>query len=117
MPRGRNAIHEGNAWILWTGVGLGVIAYAVARSVQDREEPETGPPDDLQVLSIPGFRRAARSEIPPEILGQASSFLSQPLMSVHNRTSNDGRRFAYGVEEHYNETKGVHKGVSIFVER
>lgn len=83
-------------------------------------EPEPGPvtPPKLIAATVPGFRRARRSEIPPEILADAPATLSEVPMGHHVvAVANDGRVFAYAAEEHFDERRGAHKGISVFIHK
>ena len=63
--------------------------------------------------SIPGYQRMASAT--PALGKIAAGYLSAPIGAIRYFT-HDGVKYAAAVEHHKNETKGVHKGVSLFRE-
>lgn len=67
------------------------------------------PSNNAYFAYFPGWRRAKAEEVTPEMRADAAASLKQPLRAVVDRP---GYRIA--LETHFNETKGEHKGATIF---
>lgn len=69
------------------------------------------PSQDVVIAQAkPGWRRAKQSEITSEMMAAAIAALSKPIGSWIDKGD-----FAIALETHFNDTKGEHKGASIFV--
>jgi len=95
-------------WLLMALAGLGLLfgrapAKASVRAPQASDE------------SLAGFRRAKRAALPRDIVKQAADYLQFPMGSVHLVQAQDGRVFAMVLENHWDEVKQDHKGVSVFI--
>jgi hypothetical protein len=68
------------------------------------------PSSNAYFAYFPGWRRAKAAEVTPEMRQDAAASLTHPLKSIIDR--NDYRIV---LETHYNDTKGEHKGATIFM--
>lgn len=68
------------------------------------------PSSNAYFAYFPGWRRAKAAEVTPEMRQDAASSLTHPLKSIIDRSD-----YRIVLETHYNDTKGEHKGATIFM--
>lgn len=89
---------------------LGLVLGTRGPAVEPSSTTPTPPPDAV-ILSPPaGYRRALDSEITASMRAAALAALALPLGRF---VYYDG--FAIGVESHWDQARGWHKGASVFV--
>ena len=67
------------------------------------------PSSNSYFASFPGWRRAGAGEVTIAMRNDAVAALSHPLKSIIDRPD-----YRIVLETHYNDTKGEHKGATIF---
>lgn len=82
---------------------------------------DTSPSFPRVTASVPGYRRAKQPEITPPMYEEAVRAVQPGAAQLgdvryFDFNSDTGKfSFAVAMETHYNETKGYHKGASVFV--
>ncbi len=99
------------AWLLLIPLaGFALLAFSSKK--QKAPKFPGGPLPTPVIVSIPGFRRALQNEVttPMEEAAVAAVASPAPLGTVVIREG-----FAVGLESHYDEARGWHRGASVFV--
>ena len=103
-----------NKFIIAVGLVLGIAGLTLRKTMttppSSTPPSKDNPPDNAYFASFPGYRRAKQSEVTSGMTANAIAALSSPIRSVHEHA---GYRVA--VEHHFNDSKGWHKGATIFV--
>lgn len=89
-----------------------LLAFGAEKSAERKQYGRDNPPPGAWFATVPGFRRAKSSEVTPEMSAEAHRVL---YLAMGRVVLSRGGTFKMAVESHYNESKGWHKGVSIFV--
>lgn len=97
-------------------VGLLLLGVVLAAAHSTRGPKLTPQPTDTVILEPPkGYRRADSREVTASMRDTAIADLKNPLGSIEFHTDPLRGDYAIGIESHYDQARGWHKGASVFV--